>query len=206
MRKFYIVNEIDAPTERLIAEECNGKLYYVHPDFRDDAHFGGMSMESATRVEDFGVDLCLERGYPQGTSLSGFKIRPSEVKYKDGRVRHWQGSAIFRFELKDFPETGDKVADLEAARPPESSLADITVLKLDIALRRKRKAHQNTMRLFNDLQDENAKLRALLERDEKPIWMEGALNEAEVGLELAIKCLEHLKEGFVKKRPEEGGK
>jgi len=46
---------------------------------------------------------------------------------------------------------------------------------------------------INALREENNRLIELLRRDEKPIWIEGARRGTEVGIDMAIKCLEKMK-------------
>lgn len=54
------------------------------------------------------------------------------------------------------------------------------------------------------LQEENNRLIELLRRDEKPIWMDGARSGAEAGIDMAIKCIESLRESILEKLKEDG--
>jgi len=54
------------------------------------------------------------------------------------------------------------------------------------------------------LREENGRLIELLRRDEKPIWMDGARSGAEAGIDMAIKCIESLRESILEKLKEEG--
>jgi hypothetical protein len=56
----------------------------------------------------------------------------------------------------------------------------------------------------NALREENGKLIELLRRDEKPIWMDGARSGTKTGIDMAIKCLESLRESILKQLKEDG--
>ena len=101
MNKLYIVNDIDRPHERLIAEEREGLLYYIHPDLRDEWASQPMSMADATPLSDFGLRTESLPGYLVGILFP----KRATATYPDGRLRKWQGSNIFRFKC-------------EAAAPP----------------------------------------------------------------------------------------
>lgn len=53
------------------------------------------------------------------------------------------------------------------------------------------------------LREENGRLIELLRRDEKPIWMDGARSGTETGIDMAIKCLESLRESILEQLKEE---
>jgi len=95
MSDFRIVNDFDRPCEKLIARlRPDGKLDYVHPEICRNKHYKGMDASESVPVEDFGVTLCV-----RGDVLEGALERDSVVKYKDGRVRRWQGDGAFWFPL-----------------------------------------------------------------------------------------------------------
>jgi hypothetical protein len=55
----------------------------------------------------------------------------------------------------------------------------------------------------NALREENGRLIELLRRDEKPIWMDGARSGTKTGIDMAIKCLESLRESILEQLNEE---
>lgn len=105
MNRFYIVNSIDRPHERLIAEvvpcpenDLHLKLRYVHPDLID---YPLMSLTpEATPVADFGIE-CAIWVSEAGTSvtLAGRTVGKSVVKYPNGDIRKWQGASHFVVNL-----------------------------------------------------------------------------------------------------------
>jgi hypothetical protein len=93
---YYIVNEIDRPCERLIAQmQVDGTLNYVNPEMRGKKQYLGMSADDATPVEDFGITLTLHKNGLRGSH----DPEKSEATYKDGKERRWQGSREFWFPL-----------------------------------------------------------------------------------------------------------
>ena len=50
--------------------------------------------------------------------------------------------------------------------------------------------------------EENDRLIELLRSNSKPIWMDGARSGAETGIDMAIKCLEGLRESILEKLKE----
>ena len=89
---FYIVNDIDRPEPRLIAQELDGALWYLNPEIRN--LFPAMSTRHATRVKDFGIDLAIADG-----CLVGELVRESTATYPDGKPRRWQGAITFRIPI-----------------------------------------------------------------------------------------------------------
>jgi hypothetical protein len=88
--KFYIVNEFDRPSEKLIAEKReDGKFYYIHPDLKS---WPGMSPTDPTPLSAFGVVFTITNG-----EICGDACRETSATYKDGRPRKWQGSPDFSF-------------------------------------------------------------------------------------------------------------
>jgi hypothetical protein len=93
----YIVNTMDRPCERLIAEQReDGLLYYINPEMVPDWHNRGMGSGNATPLRDFGVNVRVSGdGF-----LVGQKLKPTSASYSDGRPREWQGSPSFEFDLQ----------------------------------------------------------------------------------------------------------
>lgn len=92
--KLFIINAYDRPSESLIVEQGEDDLfYYIHPDRFERWEDKGLVGSNPTPLEDFGVDAKLADGYIIGT-----RNRPSVAKYKDDRVRPWQGSQNFKFK------------------------------------------------------------------------------------------------------------
>lgn len=98
---FYIVNTFDRPYPNHVAQCRDGKLYYIHPELRDNKLYKGMDAGEATRVANFGVVL---RQTEQG--LHGSLEFPSTATYSDGRPRQWQGPKEWFIE---FPQTPDQI-------------------------------------------------------------------------------------------------
>ena len=96
MTEFRIVNDVDRPSEELIAKLApDGKLYYLHPTLAGNANFAkGMDASESTSVEEFGVELQL-----RGRKLYGHRLGASRAKYRNGNPRYWQGAASFSLEL-----------------------------------------------------------------------------------------------------------
>jgi hypothetical protein len=86
--KYFIVNEIDRPDDKHVAQLVNEKLYYMsretNPEMKE---FDGMETDQATPIEDFGFAVA-EQGllvyFIQDISLC-------HAKYSDGTNRTWQG-------------------------------------------------------------------------------------------------------------------
>lgn len=100
---FYIVNQFDRPDERHVAQEIEGKLYYIHPELAGESQYWGMSMEEATPLEAFGLS-CFHAATGMGTCkqiewLRCSLERPRSATYPDGKLRHWQGASEFRIDL-----------------------------------------------------------------------------------------------------------
>jgi hypothetical protein len=100
--KYYIVNEFDRPYERLVAGECNGKLYYLsralEPGLKE---YDGMELDRATPMEDFGFDTS-----ENDNSAIFDLVRMSKAEYKSARtgekaIRPWQGMQNFSLPLLD---------------------------------------------------------------------------------------------------------
>lgn len=92
---FYIVNGIDRPHERLVAEKKGDLVYYIHEDLRDQYKECGFDVKNrGTPIEQFGFDIQLT-----GENEAIFiKIRPSTAVYGDGNPRDWQGSSTFKLK------------------------------------------------------------------------------------------------------------
>lgn len=82
--KYYIVNDIDRPCERLVAVELDGKLNYLDRSLR---RYDSMGMGKATPMEDFGFTVT------EKDSMVTFEMTShSRATYPDGRIRQWQGN------------------------------------------------------------------------------------------------------------------
>lgn len=91
MSKYFIVNDIDRPYERLIAEmQDNGTLCYVHPEMRKYKEYKNMSADRATQLEDFGITAVETEN-----EIFFVKTMNSLAKYSSGEPREWQGSENF---------------------------------------------------------------------------------------------------------------
>ena len=94
---FRIVNDADRPSESFIAElREDEKLYYISAGLRDQKAFWGMNADQSTPVEDFGIRLEIRNG-----ALFGEAVASSKAKYRDGRVRRWQGRQHFYIPLSN---------------------------------------------------------------------------------------------------------
>ena len=102
VRQFFIVNQVDRPCERLIAERRGDKLFYVHPELAGKKEYHGMSMNDAVDVQDFGFELVVE-----GNELRGTQVYDSRAIYPDGKGRRWQGSQQFSIPLPNTKPRGD---------------------------------------------------------------------------------------------------
>ncbi len=94
MNKYYIVNEIDKPCERLVMQRVDGGLYYLDPRTRaaNDANFIDC-LETATPLEDFGFQIIESNGLVRFE-----KINDSVAKYSNGTIRQWQGEIRFAYK------------------------------------------------------------------------------------------------------------
>lgn len=83
MSKYYIVNEVDRPCERLVAVLCkDGYLRYVHGDL---AAHPPMLFEpaAATSLEDFGL-VFSERRSDSRIALLAVQVDKSKAIYRTG--------------------------------------------------------------------------------------------------------------------------
>jgi hypothetical protein len=95
-RRFRIVNTVDRPEPRLIAElRDDGLLYYLHRRIR---RYTGLLPQESTPVEDFGIALTII-----GNTLYGTRTGVSKATYLDGRPRQWQGDTEFNITLPTLP-------------------------------------------------------------------------------------------------------
>lgn len=92
-RTYWIVNQTDKPCERLITEERDGSLFYIHPEMREEWKDQPMSMSDATPLSDFGIQTKQGDGWLVGVCFPN----RCTATYPDGKPRKWQGSRIFRF-------------------------------------------------------------------------------------------------------------
>jgi hypothetical protein len=94
--------------------------------------------------------------------------------------------------MSDTPETDDQ--------PIIYALNELQyqILCVDSEFARKLERERDALR------EENNRLIELLRRNEKPIWMDGARSGAETGIDMAIKCIESLRESILEKLKEEG--
>lgn len=98
---YYIVNCVDRPCERHIAEmRADGLLYYIHPDLANAEHYAGMGNRGATPLGEFGVTFQITGG-----KFIGEKVTESTATYPDGKPRDWQGMNQFFFSYGDKTET-----------------------------------------------------------------------------------------------------
>lgn len=88
----FVVNTFDRPDQRHITiRKADGLLYYLHPELEQ---WKGMSVTTATPLEDFGVACHVELGI-----LHGIAGGESTATYTDGRPRKWQGAERFSFVM-----------------------------------------------------------------------------------------------------------
>jgi hypothetical protein len=93
--KLRIVNSMDRPCPRLVAEErADGLLYYIHPDIRDNKSYHGMSAAEATPLEHFGFEVEVHPGF-----ILCVQVRKSTATYPSGASREWQGNSYFTIDL-----------------------------------------------------------------------------------------------------------
>lgn len=90
-KRYAIVNDVDKPQRRHVAELVNGKFYYMAR--AEDPYlkqFDGYPLEHPAWMEDFGFTI-------QETSERTLFIMESESKavYRDGKPRYWQGELCF---------------------------------------------------------------------------------------------------------------
>lgn len=96
--------------------------------------------------------------------------------------------------MSDTPETDAARHDLTEYGPPTPcSYGDWVAAEFACKLERER----------NALREENNRLIELLRRDEKQIWMDGARSGTKTGIDMAIKCLERLRESILEQLKEE---
>lgn len=93
--RFFIVNEVDRPTQSLIAELRGGKLHYIAENLID---FPPMFPDRATPLERFGVGLHLRETETERI-LTGSIFGPSQATYQGGTPRPWQGSPHFTINI-----------------------------------------------------------------------------------------------------------
>jgi len=88
MNKYYIVNCVDRPCERLVAIRNDDMLHYIHPDMLKHSAMG-VRLDS-TLLEDFGFDIT-----ESAEGINFRKSMPSRATYSDGSIRKWQGAMEF---------------------------------------------------------------------------------------------------------------
>ena len=90
--RFWIVNHVDRPYPRLVAElRSDGYLHYIHPDL---IKWPPMDLQEgvSTPLEDFGIAI---EAMADG-SIRGRKTGVSTATYFDGWTpRQWQGDCEF---------------------------------------------------------------------------------------------------------------
>lgn len=86
MPRFAIVNEIDRPYPRLVAEKVNGKYYYMNRATDKYLKSYEMQPDNPTNIKDFGFEIT-----DNGDTVIFTKVRPSIATYYDGRIREWNG-------------------------------------------------------------------------------------------------------------------
>lgn len=92
--KFYIVNDVDRPCERLLAYDNNEWLYYFDEEL-SERYKHGFSKERATPVEAFGMKVT-----ETGNHYIFEKICSSFAKYNDGSTREWQDETFFTLKKR----------------------------------------------------------------------------------------------------------
>ena len=85
--RFVIVNTMDSPSRRNVAEKRRDGSYAYMARGEDKylRRFDGMTPRRPTPVEDFGFDVEIV-----GSSAHFTKVRESVATYEDGKLRHWQ--------------------------------------------------------------------------------------------------------------------
>lgn len=98
-KEFYIVNDIDKPCPRLVAQviDLKNNMEYLHPELNhwDKGDQPFPLSKFSTNLKDFGLDIVVS-----GTTAVFKQIRESVATYKDGRPRQWQGDTEFTLETK----------------------------------------------------------------------------------------------------------
>lgn len=93
---YFIVGDIDRPSEKLLAKQIGNEIHYVHPSTRPciiQLEKGDNARNHVlTPVEDFGVTVIEFEG-----EILGIVTGPSIAKYSHGEHRDWQGSKRFSF-------------------------------------------------------------------------------------------------------------
>lgn len=91
MSKYFIINTVDRPYERLITEKKeDGKFYYVSEELADRYAEGFIGSDSTTDLETFGFMIEEDEG-----EIRFRQVKNSEAMYSDGEPRSWQGAREF---------------------------------------------------------------------------------------------------------------
>lgn len=106
MNQLFIVNQADRPCERLIAEEREGSLFYIHPEMQKEWSDKPMSLQEATPLEHFGILTSVVDG-----KLYGQFLCPATATYPDDGPRRWQGSLKFSFRVSADPADIEEYLD-----------------------------------------------------------------------------------------------
>ena len=95
MKEFFIVDDCDAPKQRMIAVLSeDGNLYYTHPKL---IGHGPMHGRRATNVKEFGFEIEEE----ESGTYKFTKTSRSTATYPDGQPRRWQDTKMeFTITLK----------------------------------------------------------------------------------------------------------
>lgn len=89
--KFIIVNDVDRPDERHVAQVLDGKAYYIHPDLK---HWHALDIHNGTDLKAFGFSFQYN-----SNDITFVKTKKETATYANGKLRLWQGSPTFSYKL-----------------------------------------------------------------------------------------------------------
>lgn len=89
--KYFIINTIDRPYEKLVAQKIGDKFYYLDRSLKS---YDGMQPCNPTPLEVFGFNILED-----GAQVTFEKIKDSIAQYEDGKIRPWQGSSYFTLNI-----------------------------------------------------------------------------------------------------------
>lgn len=99
--KYFILNDIDRPYPRLVAQKIGDRLYYMNKELFP-LYKQGFEGKEATPVEYFGFKIT-----EVGNRVHFTKTQPSLATYRDKRPREWQGPTEFILEKLSTKEIPD---------------------------------------------------------------------------------------------------